>query len=111
MVIWMIVRQELTTARRYSGRRYPDRLTPDELELIRLVLPASALDFLEVVTGGFLPTEMMALRLWAGEAAQRKYWRRDNRSTAYDRYQQLDPDEREVVDLLPPAEILDRLSR
>ncbi len=108
-------------SRSSSGRRSmgflrggPDRpapLQPDEIEMLRLVLPDRAVGILDVVADGDSLIETMTLRLWAEEAVRRNSPMRRNDSTLLERYNDLPANERNVLDLLPPKQILTDLSR
>lgn len=87
----------------------PEALTESELKWIRVVLSAKAVQKLDGITGGFQPIESMTLRIWAEEAVRRRYREAKTESTL-ERYQSLDPSDREVLDLLPPQEILEKLT-
>ncbi len=91
------------------GPRRPEPLSESELAWIRLVLSDEALETLEGISGGFPLTETMTLRIWAEEAVRRRY-RRPQTETTLERYQSLDPNERELLDLLPAKKILEKLS-
>ncbi len=95
-----------------SGSDRPLPLTPHELSTIRLVLPDRAIAILELVAGGDPLLEAMTLRAWTEEAVRRNspFNRRDD-STWLERYNELNPRERDFIDLLPPKEILGELSR
>jgi hypothetical protein len=87
-------------------------LTAEELNTIRLVLPASAMSILDLVAAGDPLLEAMTLRAWTSEAVRRKSpFQRRNDSTWLERYNSLPPREQDVIDLLPPKEIISELSR
>jgi hypothetical protein len=95
---------------RSSGER-PDTLQASELDMIHLVLPDRALEILDLVAGGDPLNETMTLRTWAEEAVRRKFPRpKREDSTLLQRYEDLSPSDRDVIDLLPPKEILKELS-
>lgn len=97
--------------RRPGGDR-PDPLESDELEMIRLVLPDRALDILDLVASGDPLNEMMTLRHWAEEAVRRRSpWKREEDATMLQRYSEMEPEQRDFVDLLPPKAMLKELSR
>jgi hypothetical protein len=102
---------ELTVLRADSlGEYRPEPLTEPELKWIRFLLTTKDLEKLEEIAGGFQPMETMTLRIWAAEAVRRRY-RSPRNATTLQRYQSLDPTEREVLDLLPPQRILEELSK
>jgi len=72
-------------------------------------LPSEAMETLNAISGGYPLTETMTLNIWAEEAVRRRY-RGPTTETTLERYQSLDPAQREVMDLLPPQEILERLT-
>ncbi len=86
-------------------------LDADEMEMIRLVLPNSAVDMLDVVAGGDEIVEDLVLRNWAEESVRRKMpvWKDD--STLLERYTELPDDDRETLDLSPPGRMLDEITR
>ncbi len=121
-VIWGIVRaSELgrwSTQRRQGFRSPPrdsERPSPlgrEELELIRFVLPDQAIDILSLVSGDQPDREAEALQAWAVEALRRHSPGREADETSLlDRYGELSATQREVIDLLPPSEILQRLEQ
>jgi hypothetical protein len=94
------------------GGDRPAPLQSDEIEMIRLVLPDRALDILDLVAGGDPLKEMMTLRYWAEETVRRKSpWQRREDSTMLERYNEMEPEQRDFVDLLLPKAILSELSR
>ncbi len=93
----------------WFGANPPDPLSASELNWIRLVLPDQAAESLEMITGGIPLLESSTLRIWAEEAVRRRY-RPQKTDTTLERYQSLDPADRDVLDLLPPKEILKNLT-
>jgi hypothetical protein len=93
----------------WFGANPPDPLSESELNWIRLVLPDRAAESLHVITGGFPMLESSTLRIWAEEAVRRRY-RPQKTDTTLERYQSLDPEDRDVLDLLPPRDILENLT-
>lgn len=91
------------------GPYKPEPLTESELKWIRFVLSPEAVQKLDGITGGFQPIETMTLRIWAEEAVRRRY-REASSETTLERYQSLDPSDREILDLLPPEKILEKLT-
>lgn len=91
------------------GEYRPQPLTESELKWVRLVLSDAAVQKLDGIAGGFQPIETMTLRIWAEEAVRRRY-RQTRADSTIQRYQSLDPAEREVLDLLPPQKILEKLT-
>ncbi|MFK8115312.1 MAG: anti-sigma factor [Rubripirellula sp.] len=89
----------------------PIPLQSDELEMIKWGLSDDAFEFLEATTGGFLQLEEMTLQRWS-EAAILRVFRslRGEQPKLLDRYQALKTQSGEAIDLLPPKEILKRLS-
>ncbi len=97
---------------RFGGGERPAPLSAEELNTIRLVLPASAISILDLVAVGDPLLEAMTLRAWTSEAVRRKSpFQRRNDSTWLERYNSLPPREQDVIDLLPPKEIISELSR
>jgi hypothetical protein len=102
----------------FGGGRSRDRpasLGDDELEMIRLILPDDAHDTLELVSSSVdmedtLVLRNLTLRGWAEEATRRKMPRRPE-TTLLQRYNDLLPEERQRIDLLPPKEMLERIKR
>lgn len=102
----------------FGGGRSRDRpasLGDDELEMIRLILPDDANDTLELVSSSVdmedtLVLRNLTLRGWAEEATRRKMPRRPE-TTLLQRYNDLLPEERQRIDLLPPKEMLERIKR
>ena len=100
---------EITVLRGDSlGSYRPKPLTESELKWVRVVLSDEAVQKLDGIAGGFQPIESMTLRIWAEEAVRRRY-RQPRTDTTMERYKSLDPAEREVLDLLPPRKILEKL--
>jgi hypothetical protein len=87
-------------------------LTPEELSTVRLVLPDRAVSVLDLIAVGDPWMEALTLRAWTEEAVRRHspFNRRDD-STWLQRYNELPSSERDLIDLLPPKEILSELSR
>ena len=98
------------------GGDWPASLRQDELELIRLILPDSATDILEVISESgkiedSLVLRSLTLRNWAEEAARRKLpYRGREEVSLLDRYNELSTSERERIDLLPPNEMINRIA-
>ncbi|TWU44057.1 hypothetical protein Q31b_15920 [Novipirellula aureliae] len=98
-------------------RNSRDRLEPltrDELAMIEYVLSEEDQQMLDTIAGVPRNPVMVTetLRIWAEETVIRNFPSRekDHRSLL-DRYEQIDdPEQREVLDLLPPAEMLDHLT-
>jgi hypothetical protein len=87
-------------------------LTPEELGTIRLVLPDQAIAVLDLIAAGDPWMEALTLRAWTEEAVRRNSpFNRGDDSTWLERYNELPASERDVIDLLPPKEILSELSR
>jgi len=105
-----------TTNRRRSiwlgtGDR-PAPITNIELSTLRLVIPDSAIEILDLITGGDPLLETVTLRAWSEEAARRHFpIKRREESTYLERYIATPTRERDFIDLLPPKEILSELSR
>ncbi len=105
-----------TTNRRRSiwlgtGDR-PAPITNIELSTLRLVIPDSAIEILDLITGGDPLLETVTLRAWSEEAARRHFpIKRRQESTYLERYIATPTRERDFIDLLPPKEILSELSR
>jgi hypothetical protein len=77
-----------------------------------MVLPDSALDILDLVAGGDPLNETMTLRYWAEETVRRKSpWKRREDATMLERYNEIPPEQRDFLDLLPPKAMLKELSR
>ncbi|GAA4463409.1 hypothetical protein [Novipirellula rosea] len=99
-----------------SGNSLSDRpapLTIDELAMIEIILSDADRDVLDSIAGDPRNPMMEAvtLRYWAEETVKRKAWsRNENETTLVDRYQQLDPHDRELIDLLPAKQAIDRLT-
>ncbi len=91
------------------GEYRPKPLTESELKWVRVVLSDAAVQKLDGIAGGFQPIETMTLRIWAEEAVRRRY-RQTGSDSTIQRYKSLDPAEREVLDLLPPHKILEKLT-
>lgn len=94
-----------------GGGDRPGSLQPGEIGMIRLVLPERAIDILDLVAAGDPLIETMTLRTWAEEAIRRKFPNRRDDLTLLDRYNELPANERDALDLLPPKQILNELSR
>ncbi len=100
-----------------GGRERPPSLRSDELEQIRAILPDYALDRMDVLSEGDSMAETFAvrsliLRSWAEETAWRKMPKNGRQeSTLLDRYNELSPEERDRIDLLPPIDMIKRITR
>jgi hypothetical protein len=87
-------------------------LQSDELDIIQYSLSHDAAKFFEATTGGYPSVEAMTLEQWAQAAIRRKYQAmRGPEPSLLDRYQSLKLAEGDVIDLLPPLEIVNQLSR
>ncbi len=85
-------------------------LEPSEFNLIELILPARAVRDLQKLSGGDRRLEEIALTAWAEEAIHRKYLAsRGEQPSLLERYESLDPETRERMDLRPPEQMLDQL--
>ncbi|GAA5510262.1 hypothetical protein [Novipirellula caenicola] len=99
-----------------SGNAPNDRpapLTLEELSMIEIILSDADRDVLDSIAGDPRNPIMegVTLRYWAEETVRRKAWtRNENETTLVDRYQQLDSRERELIDLLPAKQAIDRLT-
>jgi len=94
-----------------------DRLEPltnEELAMIEYVLSEQDQQMLDTIAG--VPRNPMmvteTLHFWAEETVMRNLpFRGNDDRSLLDRYKQIDePEQREVLDLLPPEEMLDRLT-
>tara|TARA_R110002049_G_scaffold47902_3_gene138500 strand:- start:6558 stop:8009 length:1452 start_codon:yes stop_codon:yes gene_type:complete len=95
-----------------SGGIHVPPVSDDELLQIKLMLPDEVLDnqFFEL-TFGDPQYEALVLRAWADEAIRRKiYDQGESDESRLDRYLELEPSERERIDLLSPKDILRELS-
>lgn len=92
------------------GDYTPERLTDAEIHWIRIWLPTAALETLAAVSGGDPWAETITIELWAIEAVRRRY-RQAETATPLERYQALNPTDREVLDLLPPEQLLEQLTQ
>lgn len=116
-VLWAIVRSaELNRRMPFAMRNQPDREPParlrsNELELIRIILPDHALDFLDLVAAGDPATEALTLQTWSEETVRRKIPKRPrDDSTLIERYNRLSPSQQATIDLLPPKDFIDQLT-
>jgi hypothetical protein len=106
---------------RAGGRRPFPRLAPGvielaaplqhvELETIGLVLPERALEILDSVAAGDPLKETTTIAIWAEEAVRRKFPFKRDSITTLERYNSFDESQRDLLDLLPPKEILSELA-
>lgn len=104
--------RRLPSSRFFSRLERPAPLRREELDTIKLPLPDSALEMLEVVSMGNPLTELVTLRVWCEESLRRKYMQRfeDNLSLE-DRYNELPSERRDRIDLLPPEDFLREMSK
>ncbi len=99
-----------------SGNSLNDRpgpLTLAELSMIEIILSDADRDVLDSIAGDPRNPMMegVTLRYWAEETVRRKAWSRDeDATTLLQRYEELDSRDREMVDLLPAKQALDRLT-
>ncbi len=85
-------------------------LSDDELSMIEVMLPPAAINDLEKLSGGVRYLQTVTLYAWAEEAVRRKSLAaRGATPSLLERYQDFDPTERELLDLLPPERMIDRL--
>jgi len=92
------------------GDYTPERLSDAEINWIRIWLPPNALETLAAVSGGDPWAETITIELWAIEAVRRRY-RQAESATPLERYQAMNPTDREVLDLLPPEQLLEQLTQ
>ncbi|EMI19547.1 hypothetical protein RMSM_03526 [Rhodopirellula maiorica SM1] len=88
-------------------------MTIEELSMIEIILTDADRDVLDSIAGDPRDPimEAVTLRYWAEETVRRKAWsRNENDTTLVDRYQQLEPRDRELIDLLPAKQAIDRLT-
>ncbi len=91
----------------------PAPLTVAELSSIEIILSDTDRDLLNSIAGDPRNPmmETVTLRYWAEETVRRKAWsREEDASTLLQRYEQMDAHDRDVIDLLPPKQMLDRLT-
>jgi hypothetical protein len=94
-----------------SGER-PSPITNSELAALRLVIPDSTLEILDLIAHGDPLLETITLRAWSEEATRRHFpMKRPEESTYLERYIATPSRDRDALDLLPPKEILGELSR
>ena len=88
-------------------------LTLDELSTIELILSNKDRETLNWIAGD-PPNPLLeaeTIRAWAAETVERR-WRPDRETLSLiERYQSVDPARREMLDLSPPKEFLDQLTR
>jgi hypothetical protein len=95
-----------------GGGERPAPITNSELSTLKLVIPDETLEILDLITHGDALLETITLRAWSEEATRRHFpMRRREESTYLERYIATPSRERDVIDLLPPKEILGELSR
>ena len=95
-----------------GGGERPAPITNSELSTLKLVIPDRTLEILDLITHGDALLETITLRAWSEEAIRRHFpMRRQEESTYLERYIATPSRERDVIDLLPPKEILGELSR
>jgi len=105
-------KRRLPASRFFSRLERPAPLSSEELETIKLPLPDNALEMLEVVSMGNPLAELVTLRVWCEESLKRKFMQRfeDNLSLE-ERYNELPPERRDRIDLLPPEDFLREMSK
>lgn len=95
-----------------GGTERPSPITNREAATIRFVIPDATLEILDLIAGGDPILENITLRAWSEEAVRRHFPMRHNAESTYlERYTELPSTERDIVDLMPPKEILSELSR
>ncbi|MFG0268224.1 MAG: anti-sigma factor family protein [Rhodopirellula sp. JB055] len=95
-----------------DGKRGPESppLTLSELHQIENMLPQADLELLRTVsTNAWFRS--MVIRDWAEEALRRRGRPDSELKTLQQAYNEASPDERDVLDLLPPDEVRDQLLR
>ena len=96
----------------FSRLELPRPLQPHELETIELPLPEKALDLLDLVASGAPIMERATLQVWCEETVRREFIALIfGDSTLLERYRDMEPDQRNRIDLLPPKEFLKEMTR
>ena len=96
----------------FSGLERPAALSPSELDTIKVPLPDSARNMLEVVALGNPLIELATLQVWCEETVRRQFLKRfDDNLNLEERYKNLTPERQNRVDLMPPENFLRELSR
>ena len=96
----------------FSRLERPAPLSPSELNTIKVPLPDTARNMLNVVALGNPLIELATIKVWCEETVRRHFLRRfDDNLDLEERYEHLTPERQNRVDLLPPEDFLREMSR